>query len=138
MRSIGFAILLAILLLFPMRTHYLMTAVINGTPLKLEVVSGRAEKIRGLSGREFLPENQGMLFVYEKETQPSFWMKDMGFSLDIIWISSEKKVVGVEVEVSPATYPAKFTPDTFVQWVLEVNAGWAEKHGVSAGDAVEF
>lgn len=127
-----------LILFTPMRTHTTTHASLGGNSLELEVVSGVEEKAKGLSGRALLPENHGMLFVYESDTQPAFWMKDMRFPIDIIWISGEKKVVGVEADVSPSSYPMRFRPEAPVRFAVEVNAGWSSAHGVTAGDAVEF
>ena len=109
---------------------------INGNQLELEVMRTREEQIRGLSGRESLNENAGMLFVYEEPVVPSFWMKEMNFSIDIIWIGSDKKIVDITENLVPETYPNTFRPKMPIQYVLEVNAGWVQEHIVSIGNEV--
>jgi len=112
------------------------TAVFNNTVLELEIVQTQEEQQQGLSGRVALPENVGMLFVYEQATIPIFWMKDMNFSLDIVWIGEDKKIVHITENVAPETYPQTFSPQAPVQYVLEVNANWTNRYSVSVGDKV--
>ena len=62
----------------------------------------------------------------------------MNFALDIIWIGQDKKIVGIMRNIDPETFPQAFYPKGLVQYVLEVNAGWAEQHGIMAEDVVRF
>ncbi len=110
----------------------------------VELARTPAERTRGLSGRAALPEDAGMLFVFPNEQQPTFWMKDMRFPLDFVWISADKHVVAVTEQVPP---PAPGTTDAAlplysstapVLYTLEVNGGLVEKLGVHAGDPVTF
>lgn len=94
--------------------------------------------MRGLSGREKLPENSGMLFVFDKPDYHSFWMKDMKFAIDIIWIDENKKIVDITYNTAPETYPATFRSNVPVQYVLEVNAGWAEQSAMNINDVISF
>jgi uncharacterized membrane protein (UPF0127 family) len=112
------------------------TASIHGHVVELEVANTPEKQLQGLSGRESLDENAGMLFPYPTEGTPGFWMPDMHFAIDIIWIDKHKRVVGVEHSVAPETYPAVFRAASPVLYVLEVNAGWAQTHNVSASDEV--
>ena len=65
---------------------------INDKIITAEVVESIADQARGLSNRESLGEDEGMLFVYNKKNRPTFWMKDMLFPIDIIWIADDKIV----------------------------------------------
>lgn len=94
------------------------------------------ERERGLSGREGLGDKDGMFFVFEKEGIYPFWMKDMHFSIDIIWIDKNKKVVGVLEKVSPDSFPKKFKSDIPVKYVLEIEEGRAEDKEIKEGDTV--
>ena len=102
----------------------------------VEVVDDEEERSRGLGGRKNLPGNSGMLFVFEIPAKYSFWMKDMLFSLDIIWIDENKKIIAISENILPETYPASFSPSEPVKYVLEVNAGWAERNEVGGGEGV--
>ena len=93
---------------------------------------------RGLSGRERLAADEGMLFLLPNDS-PSFWMKGMRFPLDIVWIR-DGRVVDVSADVPPPRGPdaplPTYSPDRPANRVLEVNAGWAEDHGIRRGDLV--
>jgi uncharacterized membrane protein (UPF0127 family) len=95
-----------------------------------------ALQIKGLSGHPGLDENEGMLFVFEDSIERSFWMKDMNFSIDIIWIDENFKVVGFVERATPESYPQSFSSLVPVQYVLEVNAGDVAKKGIEVGDIV--
>lgn len=111
---------------------------INGKALKVDIADNEQERSRGLSGRKSLGKNEGILFVFQTPDKYSFWMKDMRFPLDIIWIDENKKISAVSKNIFPETFPASFSPSDSVKYVLEVNAGWTEKNGVKAGDLIEF
>jgi uncharacterized membrane protein (UPF0127 family) len=102
------------------------------------------ERGRGLSGRSALPDDAGMLFIFPNEQQLTFWMKDMRFPLDVVWISADRHVVAVTEQIPP---PAPGTPDSAlllysstapVLYALEVNGGLVQQLGVHAGDPVAF
>jgi len=112
--------------------------IINGVELELEIMRTPEEQARGLSGRESLEENAGMLFVYDEQATPSFWMKEMNFPIDIIWIGSDGRIVDISENLAPDTFPQLFHPRALVQYVLEVNASWAKTYDVTIGDPVEF
>lgn len=111
---------------------------INQTRINLEIAQTEAEMSRGLSGRKNLSQNSGMLFVYEKNNIPMFWMKDMNFALDIIWLNENKVVVGIEKNVKPESYPQTFSPKQQIKYVLEVNANFADKQQIKIGDKAAF
>jgi uncharacterized membrane protein (UPF0127 family) len=117
--------------------HEFATLKINNTVIKVEIADTVVKKIKGLSGRQRLPENQGMLFVFDTLDYYSFWMKEMKFPLDFIWIA-DNKVVEITPSVAQEDYqpPKTLTPHIRVNKVLEVNAGFAVSHGVKVGDIV--
>ncbi len=101
-------------------------------------ISKTADQIeKGLSGRARLGETSGMLFVFSPPEIPAFWMKDMRFDLDLIWIKD-----GVVVEITPQVKKEGMSPRTIyrpsipVDMVLEVNAGFSEKYGINPGDRI--
>lgn len=103
----------------------------------LEVSDTQEKQVKGLSGRQDLPEGSGMLFAYPEAGNECIWMKDMHFSLDILWLNADKKVIKLEKSVSPETYPRSFCADG-TQYVIELNAGEAAKAGVKVGQHIEF
>lgn len=111
---------------------------LNGAIFSVELAQTAAEQIRGLSGRPTLGQAEGLLFVYATSTTPRFWMKEMNFPLDLIWLDQDKKVVEITPDLSPNTYPQTFSPQTPVRYVLEVAAGTAAKNNLKPGDLIHF
>lgn len=108
-----------------------------------EVVDTPASRAQGLSGREDLSARRGMLFVFEHPGKYGFWMKDMLFPIDIIWISEDGVVVHIERHVTPASYFEQDPPQTFInkpdaKYVLEVAEGQSEKLGIYLGTKVKI
>ena len=102
------------------------------------------ERGPGLGGRTSMPLDQGMLFIFPSERQPSFWMRGMLFPLDFVWISGDRIVVDI-TEGVPLPEPGvpdvelpRYRPDQAVLYVLEVNAGVVREAGVQIGDTVTF
>ncbi len=93
---------------------------------------------RGLSGTKSLSYDEGMLFVFQESGSRGFWMHDMSYSIDIIWLNQEKKVIGVTSDISPETYPNIFFPPEPVKYVLELNAGYAEENNIASGTPLTF
>lgn len=104
----------------------------------IEVVDTPASMSRGLSERESLDENAGMLFVYEEAGLYHFWMLNMNFSIDIIWVGKDNTILDITHDLSPDTYPETFTSLGPAQYVLEVNAGWVQRNNVAIGMEVMF
>jgi uncharacterized protein len=111
---------------------------INGITLNIEVANADAEKTKGLSGKSGLADNEGMLFVFEKEGNHGFWMKDMNFPIDIAWLNKNKLIIHIEKDVLPETYPKVFSPSAPSLYVLEAKANFFENNKIKIGDAAEF
>jgi len=111
---------------------------IAGKTLKIEVADSPAEREIGLSYRKSLPEDQGLLFVFEKPDFYGFWMKDMNFPLDFLWINENFEVVDISKNITTSTYPDLITPKSPAQYVLEVNAGLIDKKAWKIGDRLEI
>jgi len=114
------------------------TAKINRSVIYIDVAQTPEEKQLGLSGRESLGNNEGLLFVYDKPGQHQFWMKDMNFPIDIIWIADDYRVIDITKDLIPDTYPETFTSSKPAQYVLEVNAGYSDELDIRIGDEFEF
>ncbi|MFA6047596.1 MAG: DUF192 domain-containing protein [Parcubacteria group bacterium] len=110
------------------------SAEINGHKFKLELAISREEKERGLSGRDGLCQECGMLFIFPQKGIDNFWMKDMQFDLDIIWIS-DGRIVYLAKNIA---YDNKITikPGKPADQVLEINAGLSDRYGLKEGDKV--
>lgn len=111
---------------------------VNRASVVVEVADTVASQVQGLSGRSSLAPDRGMLFVYPDQQVRNFWMKDMRFPIDVVWIA-DSKVVGVEESVphqSDDGEVVRFTPDAPADMALEVNAGWIRDNGIATGDSV--
>jgi uncharacterized membrane protein (UPF0127 family) len=104
--------------------------------MHFEVVTTEAQQERGLGGRADIPQNYGMLFVFSTDQKVGFWMKDMLTSIDIVWLSDNGTILGIEDSVSPDTYPEAFYPPQPVKYVLETRAGEMRRRGWSVGSRV--
>jgi len=111
---------------------------INGNVINVDIADTFGKRGRGLSGRESMQENQGMLFVFSSPNIHSFWMKDMNFPLDFIWIDEKLKIAQISSDISPNTYPRSIFPDIPTKYVLEVNSGWSSRHDIRIGDKIEI
>lgn len=107
---------------------------IGGATVFAYVADTPVKRTRGLSGKSELALNEGMFFIFEYPTIPEFWMKDMFFPIDIVWIGEDKRVVATSDNLSPDSYPEVFSPQTPVMYVLEVPAGFVLKNGIKSGD----
>ncbi len=105
--------------------------------LRAELAETEEEREKGLSNRESMGENEGMLFLFDKPGFYRFWMKDMKFSLDFIWIR-DNRVIGINKNVPPAQSdnPPILTPGQEVDSVLEIPAGICDKYRIQTGDAI--
>src|SRR3989344_9654877 len=104
--------------------------------LVVEVADSPDTQTQGLSNRPSLPENTGMIFIFNEYRRRNFWMKEMQFPIDMIWIS-DTRVVGIEKNVPTPTSSQLliYTSPEAVNYVVEVNAGWADRHGISVGSS---
>jgi len=112
------------------------TVELKGQTIQVTIAETPEERGRGLSGRAGLAEDEGMLFVFSEDGRYSFWMKDMLFSIDIIWIAKDGTIVDIARNISPDTYPTSFAPKAPARYVLELKAGWLDENGVAIGDVV--
>lgn len=116
---------------------------INGHILKVEIADTQSKRSKGLGGRSNLPEDQGMLFVFDRADKYPFWMKGLKFPLDFIWIRGDQ-VLDILPNVQPPEdgqldeslpiYQSRVEIDK----VLEINGGVAEKLGLKIGDTVKI
>lgn len=106
----------------------------------VEVKATEEAREQGLSGRQNLGGDEGMLFVFEQPARRGFWMKGMLFDLDFVWIKGDKVVEITErVEVPEGDEePVRLQPKELVDKVLEVNSGWVERNGIEIGDMVSW
>ncbi len=116
---------------------------INGVTLDVEIADDSKKMERGLMFRDTLPENRGMLFVFDQERKYTFWMMNMTFDLDIIWLDTNGKVVYTVEDAKPCidaahTSSCSFSPDRPAKYVLEVNSGFVQKHGINENSVMRI
>jgi len=111
----------------------------NGKCISIEYAITQDERSKGLMYRELLPENAGMLFVFPKETRPGFWMKNVKFPLDFVWIDRDMKIAGFEENVPTCSgYCPSYSPKTDILYVLEVNKGFVTENMLKIGEKADF
>ncbi len=108
-----------------------------------QVVSARVAdtdetRQKGLSGTSGLGTNDGMLFIFDIPGRWGMWMKDMKYSLDMVWMDNSKSIIYLAENVSPSSFPKVFLPDKDARYVLELPAGYISKNHISIGQVVGF
>ena len=111
---------------------------INSKKILVDIADNVCKRDLGLSGRTSLNTDSGMIFSFDKEGNYGFWMKDMNFSLDIIWINSNFIISGIEKDLATSTYPKSFGNKYKAVYVLEVPAGYSDKNNIKVGEKIIF
>lgn len=116
-----------------------------GHSYQVAIMRSPKQLARGLSGTTRLPINRGMLFVFAGNDIPRMWMKDMKYPIDMVWISSDYKVIYLKSRVYPSSYdsnnPEKstiFSSDTPAKYVLELASGTIKSTGIRTGDMAKL
>ena len=124
--------------LFPFKKN--PTVTINGHKFQVTVARSQKEQEIGLSETKSLPQNQGMIFLFEKSAYYSFWMKNMKFPIDIIYINGDQ-IVTIQNNVQPAKEqesPILYTSTEPSDKVLEINAGLTKQYDFKKGQPVKI
>ena len=116
--------------------------VIKDIKVKVEIADNTSKRRLGLGGKDSIKEDEGMLFVFPKEEQPLFWMKGLKFPLDMVWIRDNRVVDIIKDAPVPAEGQTdddlpRYMPKEDIDMVLEVNAGFVDKHNIQVGDEVK-
>ncbi len=108
--------------------------------IQVEIADTPDAREKGLSYRNSLKQDRGMLFVFSKEGKYGFWMKEMRFPLDIIWIDRNKTIIFIEENLPPCKTSRcpSYGPDTNSLYVLETNANFARENNITEGTRVYF
>jgi len=106
----------------------------------IEIADTPEKRAQGLMFRQELPNDKGMLFVFERQGIYGFWMKNTLISLDIIWINKEQEIVFIKENVLPCKTDIceSINPEKEAKYVLELNAGILENIGLKIGDKFSF
>lgn len=109
---------------------------VGGVPVFVHIADTSEERERGLSGAEKLSEDQGLLFVFERDGFYAIWMKDMAYAIDVLWLEENGTIIAAEHSLLPETYPQSFAPPRPARYILELPAGFLKKHGIQIGERV--
>lgn len=115
----------------------------DGSVIKTEIVDTPELKSKGLSGRTGLGERESMLFVFDSEGYYDFWMPDMNFAIDMIWMDKDYNIVDITENAKPMPGTPleelpKYKSIEPAQYVLEVNSGFSDKHNLQVGDKLKL
>ncbi|WP_395374071.1 DUF192 domain-containing protein [Marinicella sp. W31] len=109
---------------------------------KVELAQTDSQRAQGLMYRESMPQNTGMLFIFDDQQPRSFWMKNTLIPLDIIYFDRNKKLVSIQHNVPPCKNTISRCPGYPstgpAAYVLEINGGLAEKFGFKRGDVLDI
>jgi uncharacterized membrane protein (UPF0127 family) len=114
------------------------TISIGDASVTVEVADTPPSIAQGLSGRAFLQDGCGMIFIFNMDSRWRFWMKDMRFPVDIIWADALGTILMIAHRVSPASFPNRFYPPQPARYVLEVPSGFAAEHHITEGMKIEI
>ncbi len=135
----GLIIVLIIVLYFKKSPTKYAIVKIKDTEVRAEIADTFTDRAKGLMFRKTLPEKEGMLFVFNDEDYHSFWMMNMSFPIDIIFINKDKKIIDIVKNAQPCGLSCStYKPKEKVMYVLEVNANFTEKHEMTIGTTLEF
>src|SRR5688500_2133038 len=111
----------------------------RGCPVvvRAEMVYTNDRRWRGLQNRRHLDANAGMLFFFDRPTPLSFWMSETYIPLDMIFITAQRRILGIVENAEPLTTTGRRVPGRS-QYVLEVNGGFSRRHGLGRGVRVTF
>ena len=106
----------------------------------VEIAADDEMRAQGLMYRDHIDAGKGMLFVFPQDDVFAFWMKNTRIPLDMIWIDSGKRIVGMRENVPPCHVPdcPSYGPGVVARYVLEVGGGEAAKHKLKVGDTLQF
>ena len=144
---IGIILILAIALIYlaSVKSEKRKISIINSQNQSVEIIAEMADNplthMRGLMFRSHLPENEGILFVFNDSNYRSFWMVNTSIPLDIIFISETGRIVDIQ-QMEPcrtiADYCRIYRSREKAKYVLEVNRGFSERNGIRIGDRMVF
>lgn len=116
---------------------HVVELVLGDKSFAVEVVRTPTTRAKGLSGRDGLATSTGMLFVFPEPGIYPFWMKDMHFPIDIVWLDGDWCVVNITHDARPESYPDSYHPTHEALYVLEVNSGVIASQGVDIASCLQ-
>ncbi len=113
---------------------------IGNKRIHAEIVTDEKDLQKGLSGRPYLENETGMLFIFPRASinDSGIWMKDMSFPLDVLWLDKNRTVITIVKDMEPGTYPQVFYPTKDASYVIELSKDELSGSGIKVGDSVDF
>lgn len=112
-------------------------AIFADRQISILVADSPHERSLGLSNTSSLAAD-AMVFLFDKPGEYPFWMKDMNYPIDIFWFDANQELIHIAENISPNTYPKSFGHGFESQFVIETNAGYAQKHDISLGNTFKI
>ncbi|MCX6820614.1 MAG: DUF192 domain-containing protein [Candidatus Aenigmarchaeota archaeon] len=132
---------LAVIVLISLRTRSYTDVRVGNATVHAELADNLIKQMLGLMGRGALSESEGMLFPLWQESRPSFWMMGMRIPIDVVYFDSNGTVVDVKRDVQPFSFSnpsTNFSPSQNAMYVLEVSAGFVQRHEIKVGAKAKF
>ncbi len=125
---------------FALNQSYIRVFLPGGRAITAELAVSPEQRQTGLMFRDKINPDQGMLFLFEREGRHSFWMKNMQFAIDILWLDRDKRIVHIEKSVPPCESEncPSYAPETPALYVLELAAGCAELYDLKLYQRIDF
>lgn len=105
--------------------------------ITIQIADNNEERAEGLMWRRYMPEDEGMLFIFDDEEPLTFWMKNTYIPLDMVFADKSGRIVSIYPEATPLS-EASISSVKPAQYVVEVNGGFCAKYGIDVGDKLEF
>ncbi|MCD6482714.1 MAG: DUF192 domain-containing protein [Candidatus Aenigmarchaeota archaeon] len=145
LQFVSYLLILTAIVLFivtfhlPKRDERYITIRIGNKTIKAEIADTPAKMMIGLMKKDNITFDEGMIFIFEREGYPGFWMLNMSFPIDIIWIDKDRKIVDITRNAKPCILNCTiYKPKEKVLYVLEVKAGFVDKYKIKEGMEVKF
>lgn len=133
---VGFILLFSSFILFQFNNKKYIY--IDNNKFSAEIVATEKTRQKGLSGRESLAWQHAMVFKFEQEEYWNIWMKDMKFPIDVLWVNKDGKIVSIEKNLQPSSYPKTFGPNQESFTVIELPPGSVEAFKISTNSIVNL
>lgn len=130
--------IISVIIIWSLKQKYSIVT-INDNKIKVELANNMFKQYKGLSDRNHLCQNCGMLFVFPDKSKKKFVMRDMRFPLDILFIN-DNKIVKINEKLMPEGHQTKniYSSQEPVNYVLELNGAYVSEHNIKVGDIMKF
>ncbi|PJE73909.1 MAG: hypothetical protein COV01_03645 [Candidatus Taylorbacteria bacterium CG10_big_fil_rev_8_21_14_0_10_41_48] len=118
-------------------SNKIVTLAIGDSVFDTEIARDDSSRSLGLGGRDALDSHSGMIFIFDYSDLWGIWMKDMKISIDVLWLDEKGRIVSIEENMSPESYPKIFFPTIRSRYVIELSSGTFATSGASIGDVVD-